>query len=378
MKFLHGADLHLGKKVHQFSMVDLQEHILSKMVEIALDEQVQGILLCGDIYDKPLPSEEAVGLLDRFLNRCKKEKLPVYMISGNHDSSRRLAFGNQIMAAEKIHIASAFEGKMDPIVLHDEYGEMNLYMLPFIKPAQVRFYYPDEPGDNSYQWALDTVMKHTQLNTDKRNLLLAHQFVLGGVTSESEELSVGGLDQITPDTFKSFDYVALGHLHRPQSVGAENIRYAGSPLKYSFSEAGHQKSVTIVILHEKGSLHTKQVPLVPLYDMKELKGSFHEVMTLGESYYRQSYLRITLTDEQDIPNAFGRLAVVYPKLMQLSYDNSRTRQLAGEPTAGFGGVRQNPLALFEQLYQGQMGIKVTEEQQAYLTQITNEIWEEKL
>lgn len=377
MKFLHTADLHLGKRVYQFSMIEEQEYILDQIMNIALKQQVNGIFLSGDIYDKPMPPEEAVMLLDGFLNRCKNEQLPVFIISGNHDSSKRLAFGSKLLEGERVYISPSFKGEVIPHEFKDEFGEIYIYLLPFIKPALVRHFYPDSPGDGSYQWALETVIDHIAVNPQKRNILLAHQFVLGGVTSESEEFSVGGLDQIAFQTFDKFDYVALGHLHRPQWIKMEKIRYAGSPLKYSFSEVNHQKGVTIVEFLDKGNVSYQHVPLTPLHDMRELRGNFDDIIGRMEPADQKSYLKIVLTDEEDIPNAFGRLALQYPKLMQLTYDNRRTRKIAEESLEKGNPTGKSPLELFEQLYGQQTGISLKENQSGYLYKTIEDIWEGK-
>lgn len=377
MRFLHTADLHLGKRVYQFSMIKDQEYILDQILSIALTSKADGIFISGDVYDKPTPSEEAVMLLDSFLNRCTQEGLLVFIISGNHDSSRRLAFGSKMMAAEGIYIAPAFDGTLAPLTFEDAFGEINIYLLPFIKPAQVRHYFPDQKGDGSYQWALETVINSIPLDPLKRNVLLAHQFVLGGMTSESEEVSIGGLDQIAAQTFAPFDYVALGHLHRPQWIDMEKVRYSGSPLKYSFSEVSHQKGVGLIDFEQKGKVTHTQVPLVPQYDMRQLKGSFDTLINQSTPADQQDYLRIILTDEEDVPNAFGRLAFVYPKLMQLNYDNKRTRQILQVNLAGENPMGKSPVKLFEQLYCQQMGTELKENQSQYISRAVNSIWREE-
>ncbi len=376
MKLLHTADLHLGKKIYQFSMIEEQEHILNQILEIAQKEQVEGLLLSGDIYDKPMPTEEAVSLLDQFLVKCKKQQLKVLMISGNHDSSKRLAFGNRLLLEEDIYISPAFTGEIQPITLEDDFGEVNFYLLPFIKPGLVKHYYPHIPPKDSYQWALDTVISHLPLDHEKRNILLCHQFVLGGLTSESEELSVGGLDQISYETFKEFDYVALGHLHQNQKMYGNYICYSGSPLKYSFSEKNHIKAVNMIDLKEKGNLQITTLPLTPLHDLKEVVGTFEEVIKMKNPLLQQSYMSIVLTDEVEIPNGFRRLAIHYPKLMQLTYRNRRTRLL--EEGRGIGEnphSAASPIERMKQLYIKQMGKEPEEKQMAYLTKTMEKVWE---
>lgn len=377
MRLMHLSDLHLGKKVCEFSMLEDQKYILEQILRIAEEKKAEGILICGDIYDKPVPPAEAVGLFDEFLTRLSERKIPVFIISGNHDSAQRLAFGARLMAGSRIYFSGVFCGAPEKITLQDAYGPLNLYLLPFIKPSYVRNVWPDS-GVKSYQDAMDYVMQQIQVDTSERNILLAHQFVTGAVRSESEEVNVGGLDQVDVSLFDRFDYVALGHIHGPQTISRETVRYCGTPLKYSFSEAGQQKSVTLVDLGKKGDVAISTVPLTPLRDLREIRGSYAEV-TLKKNYEGTSvgdYLHITLTDEEDILDAMNKLHSIYPNLMKLDYDNQRTRETQIiEDT--MPSENRSPMQLFEEFYKKQNNQPMNEEQTGLLKKLIDEIWEEE-
>ena len=317
-------------------------------------------------------------LFDDFLYSLAVRKLQVFVISGNHDSPERLAFGNRLIDASGIHLSPVYSGEVRPIPLQDEYGTVEVYMLPFIKPAHVRRFYPDEEI-TSYTDAMRTAITHMNVDPSVRNVLVTHQFVTGASRSESEEISVGGTDNVDASVFEPFDYTALGHIHGPQNIGSEKIRYCGTPLKYSFSEAHHRKSVTVVEMMEKGNMTVRTVPLIPKRDLVELKGTYEEV-TRKSFYegtgYQEDYTHITLTDEEDIPNAISRLQVIYHKLMKLDYDNKRTRSgLQLSTTADV--ENKSPLELFAELYEMQNGTEMSEEQTKYLQRMIEKIWEEE-
>ena len=375
MKFIHISDLHLGKRVYEFPMLEEQRDILEKILGIAKDERADGVLVAGDVYDRQVPSAEAVQLFDWFLTALAEMGLYVFVISGNHDSAERLAFGARLMETQRVYLAPVFAGEVKTVSLTDAYGELCIYLLTFIKPAYVRRFYPDrEIAD--YEEALGTVMEHMSVDETKRNILLAHQFVTGASRSESEEITAGGLDNVSAEHFAAFDYTALGHIHRPQSVGAATIRYCGTPLKYSFSEAGHEKSVTVVELMEKGRTDIRTIPLKPLRDLREIRGSYEEITArkYWENTETEDYLHVTLTDEEDIPEAIRKLRVIYPNIMKLDYDNRRTRSFASIEMSE-KPEEKTPLQLFEELYRLQNNQDLGEEQRAYLTRLVEEIWE---
>ena len=335
MKLIHLSDLHLGKRVNGFSMQEDQSYILSQILRIVDAEQPDGVLIAGDVYDKSVPSAEAVTLLDDFLVQLSQRGVPTYVISGNHDSPERVAFGGRLMAQSGIHLSPVYDGQAACFRLSDRWGPVNLYLLPFLKPSHVRPFFPDQKIV-TYNDAMSAAIGAMGVNRKERNVLVTHQFVTGATRCDSEELSVGGTDQVDASLFDAFDYVALGHLHGPQQVGRPTIRYCGTPLKYSFSEAGQQKSVTVVELLEKGSVNIRTIPLTPLRDMQELKGSYQELVFRGfyqGTTYPESYLHITLTDPEAIPDAMSKLRVIYPYLMRLDYQRPPVR---GRLSAGRG------------------------------------------
>lgn len=375
MKFIHLSDLHLGKRVNEFSMLEDQEYILKKILNVIDDENPDGVLIAGDVYDKSMPSAEAVQLFDDFLYRLSSRNLQVFVISGNHDSPERIAFGARLMDGSGVHLSPVYEGKVTGVTMQDEYGEVHIYMLPFIKPSHVRRFYP-ETEINSYTDAVSAALSEVPKNSEERNILITHQFVTGAFRSESEEISVGGSDNVDASVFDSFDYVALGHIHGPQNVGRDTVRYCGTPLKYSFSEAKHVKSVTVVELKEKGNISVRPITLVPRHDLREIKGRYMELTE--KSYYENmaadDYLHITLTDEEDITDAIGKLRVIYQNLMKLDYDNRRTR--SSMQLEGVESIKQKtPLELFAEFYEKQNNQPMSEEQQEFTCSLIQSIWE---
>ena len=276
MKFAHIGDLHIGKRVHDFSMLEDQRYIMDQMMKIFAEQKVDGVLIAGDVYDKTVPSAEAVQLFDEFITGLAKAEIPVYMISGNHDSAERLSFGAKLFESSDIYISQVYDGEMKRIVLKDQYGPISVYLLPFLKPAAVR-HALQRDDINTYEEGVMAALQECEIDTTQRNVLVAHQFVTGADRSDSEETWVGGLDNVSAEVFKDFDYVALGHIHRSQKMGRETLRYSGTPLKYSFSEADHKKSVTIVELLEKGNVRVSTVPLIPRRDMRKLRGTYMDV-----------------------------------------------------------------------------------------------------
>ena len=375
MKLIHLSDLHLGKRVNDFSMIEDQDYILRKILQIIDVEQPQGVIIAGDVYDRAVPSAEAVQLLDNFLYWLASRKLQVFIISGNHDSPERIAFGNRLMDLSGIHLSPVYCGTVEPVILSDEYGEAAIYMLPFIKPATVRGLFAGEDV-SSYTDAIAVAISHMEIDPARRNVLVSHQFVTGAVRSDSEEISVGGLDNVDVSVFEPFDYVALGHIHGPQSVGRETVRYCGTPLKYSFSEKDHSKSVTVVELGGKGEVSVRTVPLDAKHDLRELRGTYDSLM-LKSSYEgtkTDDYLRVILTDEEDVPDAMRRLQTVYPNLMLLDYDNTRTRTTS-EIVGAEAVERKSEVELFGELYELQNGQPMTEEQQAFAASLFEQIKE---
>jgi len=388
MRLIHLSDLHIGKRVNEFSMFEDQEYILKEILGIIDDEQPDGVIIAGDVYDKSVPSEEAVKLLDSFLTSLAKRKLQVYIISGNHDSAAKLAFASSLIDLSGIHISPVYDsaqiamigdGLVRPYKLEDGKGQMvNIYMLPFVKPAMVRAVFPDEADYiKDYTDACRVAVEHMDVDEKVTNILVAHQFVTGAVRSESEE-NVGGLDNVDVSVFDSFDYVALGHIHGPQKVGRETVRYCGTPLKYSLSEANHTKSVTVVDIPENKKIEIRTVPLVPMHELREVKGTFDELMDRRnyEGTAVDDYLYVVLTDEDDVPDALGKLRTVYPNVMKLGYDNTRTRVTQ---TIDDGAVLEGkkPIDLFGELYEKQNNQEMSDEQRSFVQDIIDSIWKEE-
>jgi exonuclease SbcD len=377
MKLLHLSDLHLGKRMNEFSLLEDQTYILDEILSIVDAEAPDGILLAGDIYDKSTPSAEAVALFDRFLGQLARQGQTVCIISGNHDSPERLAFGSSIMAGSGIHLSPVYDGTVTPVTLEDAFGPVDIFLLPFLKPAQVRRFFPDAEI-TSYTDALACAIDHLPLDPDHRSVLVTHQFVTGASRCDSEEVSVGGSDNVDAAVFAPFSYVALGHIHGPQNVGTERIRYCGTPLKYSFSEARQEKSVTVVELGAGEDLTIRTVPLHPLRDLLEIRGTYLDVTARSfyEQFDREAYLHVTLTDEEDVPEALGRLRVIYPRLARLDYDNHRTRATT-VLTADTDLDRKSPLTLFSEFYQQQNDQPMSDEQTVFVTGLMEKIWGEQ-
>ncbi len=378
MKFMHLSDLHLGKRVNEFSMLEDQEFILTKIINIIDEQKPQGVIIAGDVYDKSVPSAESVELFDNFLVSLSKRNLKVFVISGNHDSAERIAFGGRLMNKSGIYMSPVYSGEVKPITLTDDFGELKVYMLPFVKPSQVKRFFPETEISN-YTEALKTAIDSMKIDTSERNLLITHQFVTGATRTESEDISVGGSDNVDASVFNGFDYVALGHIHRSQKCGGgEYIRYCGTPLKYSFSEANDKKTVTILEMNDKGNITLDFIPLIPKRDMVEIKGSYEE-LTLKSFWenttYNEDYMHVTLTDEEDIPDVLTKLRVIYKNIMKLDYDNKRTRT-ANEIKGAENIKEKSPLEHFREFYHLQNGQPLSDEQAELITDIISQIWED--
>ena len=377
MKLIHLSDLHLGKRVNEFPMAEDQRYILAQILAIVDREKAEGVILAGDIYDKPVPSAEAVQMFDGFLTRLAEREIPIFVVSGNHDSAERLAFGAQLMSGRGVYLSPVYEGKVEPIRLSDSWGELDVWLLPFIKPSVVRHAFEEENVE-SYDDAVRVAIERMGPDLSRRNVLVAHQFVTGAGKCESEEVSVGGIDNVDASVFDPFDYVALGHIHSPQYVGRPAVRYCGTPLKYSFSEAEQEKSVTVVELREKGNVEISAVPLVPLRDMRKIRGTYLEVTE--KSFYENSntedYIQITLTDEEDVPDGMQKLRIIYPNLMSLMYDNKRTREskmVDGTEAA----EKKSELELFEEFYELQNNQPMSGAQKEFAGKLIREIRERR-
>lgn len=373
MKFLHLGDLHIGKRVNDFSMLNDQEYVLEQIINVIEMEKIDAVLIAGDVYDKQVPSLEAINLFDEFLTTIANIEVKVYIISGNHDSAERLSFAGRLIEKSGVYIAPMFEGNVIKHTVKDEYGDINIYMMPYVKPIHVKKYYPDKEID-SYNDALKCVIESVDIDEKSRNIIMAHQFVTGATVCDSEELSIGGLENVDASIFDKFDYVALGHIHGAQKVQRDTLRYSGTPLKYSFSEINHKKSITIIDVKAKKDgkmdIDINLVELKPLHDMRRIKGLYDEI-TLKSNYINtdtRDYMHIILTDEEDIPDAIGKLRAIYPNIMKLEYDNARTRS-NNKIDISNRVEEKSPLDLFKELYELQNNQEVTDEQEQYLREI---------
>lgn len=371
MKLFHLSDLHIGKRVNEFSMIEDQKYILTQILYAADQEKPDGILISGDVYDRTIPTAEAVQVFDAFLTRLSEQKIPAFIISGNHDSAERLAFGSSLMGKSGIYFSKVYDGTVEKIPMQDAYGTVWIYLLPFLRPSTIRHALPERAEE--VQSAADAVriaLEQTKIDEKERNVLLAHQFVTGAKRCDAEELQVGDVDQIPAELFTSFEYVALGHIHSPQKVGRETVRYCGAPLKYSFSEAGQEKSITVVELKEKGSVDLRTIPLKPLHDLRKIRGMYLEVT--AKSFYEnrdcEDYLQVTLTDEEDVPDGMAKLRTIYPNLMRLEYDNKRTRSNA-EVRAAERVEEKSELELFQEFYELQNNQSMTEVQEQFVEEL---------
>ncbi len=395
MKFLHTADLHIGKSICEHSMLDEQRHILASILEVVRGEKPDALLIAGDVYDKSVPSAEAVAVLDDFLVRLSETGTKVFVLSGNHDSAERIAFGGRLMENRGVHMSPVYSGEFAPVTLQDEFGEVDVWMLPFVRPATVRACLgSDEERDQvtDYTSAMRMAIAQMHFTEGRRNVLLAHQFVTGAERSDSEE-NVGGLDNVDASVFDGFDYVALGHIHKPQdvakdAVGNGRVRYSGTPLKYSLSEANHKKSLTVVELAGKSAdglagIEVREIPLTPKHDVREIKGTFAELVSpefqrrqLAEGLKLDDFVYVKLTDENDVPDAVLKLRGIYPNLMMLDYDNERTRNQ--HITVGDGKVEQKtPMELFGEFFSDMTNRELNEGEREFVQGIIDGIWEEK-
>ena len=394
MKFLHLADLHIGKRVCEHSMLDEQVFILREILGIVCEEHPDAVLIAGDVYDKSVPSAEAVAVLDEFLVKLAATGTKVFVLSGNHDSAERIAFGGRLMKGMGVYMSPVYQGEFAPVTLNDEMGEVDLWMLPFVRPADVRATLESEEERDAvtdYTSAMRMAISRMKFTEGRRNVLVAHQFVTGAERSESEE-NVGGLDNVDASVFEKFDYVALGHIHKPQSVakddaGNARVRYSGTPLKYSLSEAAHKKSVTVVELGEAGdagmraSLQVREIPLKPMHDVREIRGTFAELVSpefrnaqIAEGKSLEDFIYVKLTDENDVPDAAQKLRGIYPNLMMLDYDNERTRHQ--QVAVGVEAVeKKSPMELFGEFFEEMTHREMNAEESEFVQSIVDGIWE---
>lgn len=377
MKFMHLGDLHIGKSVNDFNMIEDQRYILNQLLSIMEEQEVDGVLIAGDVYDKAVPSEEAVGVLDSFIRQLANRKIKTFMISGNHDSDERLNFGSRLFETNGIYIASKYEGTLYRQTIEDEYGVVNVYLLPFVKASQVRHFFPEETID-SYDRAVRVILEQAGIREEERNILVAHQFVAGrgaepvlGGSEHAAVQNVGTIEKIGADCFEAFDYTALGHIHSPQRVGQEFIRYSGSPLKYSLSEVNNTKSVPIITLGPKGEVKVELIPLKPLHDMRHIKGRLEQLLEPKHIQSPEDYIYVTLTDEEPVSDAMAIIRQYYPNTMKLDYENSHTRAMGQVDLSQVTGEKSFP-ELVSDFYRMVYGCDISDEEMNILLKAAEE------
>ena len=379
MKILHLADLHLGKVIQEQSLLEDQKYMLNEIIKKLQEENVETILISGDVYDRSIPQTDAIDLLDYFLNILIKDlKKQVFIISGNHDSKERLGFGNKIFENDGLFISSKYEGKIKKVELQDEYGKLNIYMLPFIKPIEVKKYFNDE--SLSYDETIKKIIEKEDIDESQRNIILTHQFVtaIGEQVerTESEVLTLGGTDNVDISNYNKFDYVAIGHVHRPQKIGRDTARYAGTMLKYSFSEVNHKKTMPILDFKEKGNIDIKLVELKPLRDMREIKGPIEKLIENYEEENAKDYIRAIITNEEPVYDAIGQLRRIYPNVLKLEVQNSKIMSNIEFKTENLQKVKsKSEIELFNEFYKFQNNIELNEEQINLIQEIVKEIKE---
>ena len=373
MKFIHLADLHLGRRISGYSLLEDQEDILRQILRIIADEKPDCVLIAGDVYDKAVPPVEAVTMLDDFLNAIAEQNVRICLIAGNHDAPERLAFGSRLMNRSGVHVSPVYQGKAEEVVLTDAFGEVHIYLLPYLRPGEVRRFFPDtEIPDTAH--AVAAAIAAMPVDPGQRNVIVSHQFVAGGTVCESEHHSVGGTDAVPAEVYAPFDYAALGHLHGPQHIGRESVRYSGTPLKYSLSEEKHHKSVTVVELGEKGSAPViRECALKPLRDMHVLTLPFAELI----QQCSDDYVALVLTDESRVPDAQQMLRRNYPHIMSLYYEHDLTLEDMGETQLPEADTEQaSPLDLFSIFFRHCYNRDMTDEQHDYMQNLMESIWNE--
>ncbi len=387
MKIIHTGDWHLGKIVNEFSMIEDQEYILNQLITVIEKEKPDALIIAGDLYDRSIPPVEAVELLDKTLSKILLDlKTPILVIRGNHDSATRVSFAGEILTKNGLHIAGVFNKEVKQVILKDKYGPVNFYLIPYIDPRELRQILQDDQiitHDDAMKKTIDHIKQ--RMNEDERNVLVAHGYVtfmkdkeLELEVSDSERpLSIGGTDLISGEYFDSFHYTALGHLHGAQKVGSDEIRYAGSILKYSFSETKHHKSVTLVNIDNKGKAQVELINLMPKSDMRIIKGPLNEL--IDPDIYRennvQDYVYAILTDEGELVDPISKLRAVYPNIMGLSRENLRERE-ESRTSAAAGYQNKSKLELFKEFYQSISNNEIADKKLEIIKEIIEDVEKE--
>ena len=376
MKLLHLGDLHLGRSLGEFDLIRDQEYILNQVLDIIRNREIDAVLIAGDVYDKAIPSEGAVNLLDEFIKKLSDAKVQTYIISGNHDSDDRLNFGSSLFEDKGIYISSRFDGKMRKYVTSDEMGEVNIYLLPFVKASQVKHFYPDEKIE-TYEDAVRVIIDNSGVDYSSRNVLVAHQFVAGNEDPQvagSEAVgvqNVGLVEKIGYSVMEQFDYAALGHIHSPQRIGADHIRYSGSPLKYSLSEVNNDKSVPVITLGKKGSAHIELVPLKPMRDLRHIRGTRKQLLDRANVTDTEDFIYVTLTEEDIVNDAIGIFRATYPNTIKLDYDNSHTREME-QVDLGTAAPDRKFSELISDFYSQVFGCDITDSEKQVMMEVALE------
>jgi len=376
MRFFHLSDLHLGIRVNEFPMLDDQWHIVREIVRHAEEHKPDAVLIAGDVYDKSVPPIDALQLLDRLLVWLNELGIAVFLISGNHDSAERVSFAASLLEMSNVHISQVYDGKITPLTMQDKFGNINVWMLPYIKPSTVRPYFR-EKEIITYTDAVSAALGNAEVDAASRNILLTHQFITGAIQSDSEELYVGGSENVNASLFDVFDYVALGHMHRPQNVLRNTLRYSGTPLKYSLSEVNQNKSITMVDMGKKGDISVSEIHLTPIREMREIRGTYAKITAL-KNYVNTNtddYVYVVLTDENEEPDAISKIRTIYPNVMSLRYDNKRTQtDVSHITTRNYDS--KTPLDLLAELYAIQNGQPMNQDQMDYSKGLLEKIKEE--
>ncbi len=376
MKIAHISDLHLGKSLYNYSLIEDQDYILDQITGILVEKKVEVLIIAGDVYDKNVAPEAGLKVLRKFLNRLVEAEIKVLIISGNHDSAERLTFGAEFMTEKGIYFSKVYDGTIEPVTFEDDFGPVNFYLLPFVKPSTVQHYYEDKTI-STYEDAVRCAVEHMNVNYSERNVAIAHQNIMNAERCESEEIIIGFQDAVSDEVFKDFDYTALGHIHKQQKIGKHNVMFSGTPLKYSTSEFTHKKVMPLITLGEKGKVDIELIPLEPKRDLRQITGTLDEIMkaSKGDPNNHEDFIDVILTNENEVMDAMATLRTVYPNVLKITYDNKASR--AAENIERLGAVdKKNPLEIFEAFYKSRIGEDMDDQKKEYIHSLIEKIWGE--
>ena len=376
MKIAHISDLHLGKSLYNYSLIEDQDYILDQITGILVEKKVEVLIIAGDVYDKNVAPEAGLKVLRKFLNRLVEAEIKVLIISGNHDSAERLTFGAEFMTEKGIYFSRVYDGTIEPVTFEDDFGPVNFYLLPFVKPSTVQHYYEDKTI-STYEDAVRCAVEHMNVNYSERNVAIAHQNIMNAERCESEEIIIGFQDAVSDEVFKDFDYTALGHIHKQQKIGKHNVMFSGTPLKYSTSEFTHKKVMPLITLGEKGKVDIELIPLEPKRDLRQITGTLDEIMKASKEdpNNHEDFIDVILTNENEVMDAMATLRTVYPNVLKITYDNKASR--AAENIERLGAVdKKNPLEIFEAFYKSRIGEDMDDQKKEYIHSLIEKIWGE--